>query len=330
MYYRSFNDLNDAVVGWLPRLPARLDLVVGIPRSGLLVANLIALYRGLPMTDVEGLIAGRLLTAPGEAPPDLFGDGRALDVLVVDDSVYSGKELTRTRARLRAAGLPHRLLFGAAYVRPARRGAVDSWAEVVPHPRAFEWNLMHHPYLELSCLEVDGVLCAPPPPGADPGDPAVLAGLSPLLRPTTKLGWLVTARPERLRRTTEAWLDRHGIAARGLCMAPEGEEPERTAARKAEAYRSSRAWLFLEDGAGMASAIASRTGRPVFCAADRTMVYPGGQARPSPRDRLESLAWSMRFGVERRLQRRAMPALGRPPGPLARRATAPLGAEARP
>jgi len=37
-----------------------IDLIVGIPRSGLLVANLMVLHRNLPMTDVIGLHDGRL------------------------------------------------------------------------------------------------------------------------------------------------------------------------------------------------------------------------------------------------------------------------------
>jgi hypothetical protein len=57
----------------LCRLPRNLEVIVGAPRSGMLVANLLALHLNLPMTDIEGLLGSRLITArhgqAGEIPP---------------------------------------------------------------------------------------------------------------------------------------------------------------------------------------------------------------------------------------------------------------------
>ncbi|RUU06821.1 phosphoribosyltransferase, partial [Mesorhizobium sp. M7A.T.Ca.TU.009.01.3.2] len=36
MHYRSISDMNDAIVRGLHRLPRDIDLVVGVPRSGVL------------------------------------------------------------------------------------------------------------------------------------------------------------------------------------------------------------------------------------------------------------------------------------------------------
>ncbi len=63
MNYRSVADLNLAIKRWMVKLPKDFDLIVGIPRSGLLVANLLALYLNKPLTDVEGLLEGRILSA---------------------------------------------------------------------------------------------------------------------------------------------------------------------------------------------------------------------------------------------------------------------------
>ena len=38
MHYRSISDMNDAIVRNLHRLPRDIDLVVGVPRSGILAA----------------------------------------------------------------------------------------------------------------------------------------------------------------------------------------------------------------------------------------------------------------------------------------------------
>jgi orotate phosphoribosyltransferase len=61
--YRTVAQLDDAVVSWLADLPRDIDIVAGVPRSGLLVANLLALHLNIPMTDVAGLVEGRVIQA---------------------------------------------------------------------------------------------------------------------------------------------------------------------------------------------------------------------------------------------------------------------------
>jgi hypothetical protein len=60
MNYRSFSDLQARVAEWAIALPDEVDLVVGVPRSGLLPATLLALHRHLPMADLDGFLAGRI------------------------------------------------------------------------------------------------------------------------------------------------------------------------------------------------------------------------------------------------------------------------------
>ena len=49
MNYRSVADLNDDVIAGLPLIPADVELVVGIPRSGLLAGTLVALALNVPL-----------------------------------------------------------------------------------------------------------------------------------------------------------------------------------------------------------------------------------------------------------------------------------------
>ena len=53
MQFKSVADLSDDIVRWLPRLPRDIDLVVGIPRSGMLPATLIALHMQKPLAAVK-------------------------------------------------------------------------------------------------------------------------------------------------------------------------------------------------------------------------------------------------------------------------------------
>jgi orotate phosphoribosyltransferase len=126
MRYRSVADLDDDVVEWLPRLPGDLEVIVGIPRSGLLAANLIALHLNLPVTDVEGLVEGRVLQ-PG--PRYAAGVTGLLDhpanVLVVDDSILFGRQLQAVKERIGAAALPHTVRYAVLYPAPGSERHVD-------------------------------------------------------------------------------------------------------------------------------------------------------------------------------------------------------------
>ena len=61
--YRSISDMNNIILRNLHIFPHDIDLVVGIPRSGMMPANLIALYLNKPYTDIDSFISGRILGA---------------------------------------------------------------------------------------------------------------------------------------------------------------------------------------------------------------------------------------------------------------------------
>lgn len=290
MNYRSIAELNDDVVAWSRRLPPDLDLVVGVPRSGLLVANLLALHLNMPMTDVDGLIAGRLIGAGRRldrvAAP---GGGRALRVLVVDDSLWSGRQMGKVRDRVAAAGLPHSVRYGAVYVIPRAVDLVDFHFRKLSLPRVFEWNVLHHPSLCESCMAADGVLW--------PAEEGQCATGRPLFAPTRIIGTLVAAQPETMRPRIEAWLACHGIGYRELVLVPPpeprfGRDRRAVILEKAALYRRRDAWLFVEASEEDAAGLAEAVGRPVYSAATRRMVYPGrpGEVRHTARVR-DRLVW---------------------------------------
>ena len=56
MNFRTINDSNNLISKNLDKIPKDIDLIVGVPRSGLFVANLIALYLNLPLTDFDSFL----------------------------------------------------------------------------------------------------------------------------------------------------------------------------------------------------------------------------------------------------------------------------------
>jgi orotate phosphoribosyltransferase len=245
MEYRSVTQLNERIVDWTTRLPRDLDLIVGVPRSGLLAANLLALHMNLPMTDVEGLIEGRLMRSGsrtnGSGTRDLHDRPRS--VLVVDDSICSGSAMRKVRQAISAASLPHRIRYAAVFIsrEAEEREDADLFAEIVPVPRVFEWNLFHTPLLQSMCVDIDGVLCHDPTDSEnDDGDRymAFLQNAPPLHLPTFEIGWLVTSRLEKYRSHTEAWLSRHGVRYRELIMMQYPDMASRRAARQYTAFKA--------------------------------------------------------------------------------------------
>src|ERR1035437_7459269 len=95
MNYRNISELNQIILKRLSILPRDFDLIVGIPRSGMLPANLLALYLSKPYTDIHSFVNGHIYKA-GER-------GQFIDVklfkkiLIVDDSIASGSAMQKSK-----------------------------------------------------------------------------------------------------------------------------------------------------------------------------------------------------------------------------------------
>jgi uncharacterized HAD superfamily protein len=312
--FRSIQDLNDAIVRGLPRIPRDVDLVVGIPRSGLLAAGILALHLNVPLTDLQGLLEGRTIRSGARScrRNTGVGKGRAKHALVIDDSVLGGSTMQAARKQVAEAGLVSRVTYAAVYVAPAARSDVDVFLEEIVGPRVFEWNLMHGGMIGQSCVDVDGVLCIDPTERQNDDGPryrAFVENAPPLLLPTVPVGWLVTCRLEKYRDLTEQWLARHDVRYGALHMMDYPTKEARLAAGnhaafKAEIYKQTGAALFVESSLRQAIGIASHCGRPVLCLETREMIYPSLAAQaPVLTRRAPSLARSWARRIKRGLKR---------------------------
>lgn len=284
MNYRSLADLNDSIVSNLHRLPRDIDLVVGIPRSGLLAANLVSLVANIPLTDLDSFLDGRLYTSGTTKHSARLerGLGDMRRILILDDSINSGEALVRARKRVEDAGVQGDFIFAAVYGCKSHHPEADFVFERVKHPRMFQWNFMHHGILERSCVDIDGVLCIDPTEQQnDDGDAyrRFLDEALPLHVTSRRVGWLVTSRLEKYRAQTEAWLKRQGIEYGELVMLDLPSKAERQRLNihgsfKGEFYRKSNAELFIESEEPQARNIARISGKPVLCVETHHVYMP--------------------------------------------------------
>ncbi len=312
--FRTISDLTSLVRDQAAHLPRDIDLVVGVPRSGLLAATMVALLRNLPLATPETLARGEFLG--GGQSRGMKGApaiDRVLRPLVVDDSVHTGSAMTAAKTAVeRQLGVVPKTM--AAYVAPEAMWAVDIALEACHMPRMFEWNWMHHADLSSCCVDIDGVLCKDPEPFQnDDGTEyrRFLLDAEPKFLPSRPVGWLVTSRLERYRADTEKWLKGNNVRYKGLQMSSHATMAERQQAgdhaiQKAHVYKGTPSKLFIESEQGQAEVIAQIAAKPVFCPTDGRVYEPYGAAalRQEMREsnhRFLKFMHRVRAGITRRL-----------------------------
>lgn len=270
--YRSLSDMNEAILRNLYKIPSDIDLVVGIPRSGMLPANLIALYLNKPYVDIDSYIEGRVYSSGDRGRKVPMGDFKK--VLIVDDSIQFGRAQEKAIQKLDAIKMRNRptYIYGVVYASSVGKEKVDFYCEEIEGIRAFQWNLFQHKaIIPHSCFDIDGVLC--PNPEIDDDGPLYTAYISsaPLLyKPSVEIDTIVTTRLEKYRDVTEKWLRSNDIRYKRLVMLDMPSKEERTrwgrhGFFKGEIYKDSDCWLFIESSRLQAEEIVRVSNKPVFC-----------------------------------------------------------------
>ncbi|WP_405325804.1 phosphoribosyltransferase [Fibrobacter sp.] len=279
--YRSVANLNDIILKNIDRIPHNIDLVVGIPRSGMLPANLIALYLNKPYTDIDSFIDGRIYGC-GYRGSYIQQHG-IKNVLIVDDSICSGNAMSKAKAKIQSSGAStqYNIRYGVVYARTDTSHNVDVWLECIDKTRVFEWNLFHHKHiLSRSCVDIDGVLCADPLPSQnDDGKNYIqfLKSATPKFIPTVPIKTLVSCRLEKYRTLTEEWLVKHNIQYDKLVLMNMPSAAARRAWGKYGEYKSIEYSnpdyiLFIESSLSEATRIKELTHKSVFCTETMRMI----------------------------------------------------------
>lgn len=265
MNYRSFADMNRAIVKNLHRFPHDMDLVVGVPRSGMMPANMLAVYMNKPFTSVEQL-AGGVIYANGSR---LIDRAEIKKILVVDDTVASGKEMNRCRELLSNVSVEK--VYAAVYVTKKTRSIVDVYCETVNPPRLFEWNVFNTARVQQAMFDLDGVLCNDPA-ADDDGELYLneITNAKPLYVPKYTIDTIVTCRLEKYRAVTERWLADNNVKYNRLVMLDLPSKKARLrwgkhGQWKGGIYAGSQDSLFYESSLSQAVAIRNESLKPVFC-----------------------------------------------------------------
>jgi len=279
---RSIGDMDRAIANNLWKLDrSAFDIVVGIPRSGMIAASIVATYLQMPLATLEGYLAGIIHGRSGKMVPT------STRVLLVDDTSNKGGAMARAVAMLngKAKAITRCAVFGPYQVAdPAK--IIDVVFEDQPGPRGFAWNIWKHARLQRWGFDLDGVLCRDPTKAENDDGPAYTGFCQkapPLFLPTRPIGHIVTSRLEKYRGDTEQWLARHGVEYLQLHMLDLPTKADRMAAMKSSGGRGGwKAGIAMEVGVELfvescpkQAAIISRIAQiPAWCTRTQSYVLP--------------------------------------------------------
>lgn len=267
----NYKQLADDTKDWCKYLPKDIMYVIGIPRSGMIVASIIAeqLNTKLGYFDKDKKKIVIMPSGITRKVKELEGK-----ILVVDDSINSGNSLSIVKDICK-----NNVLYGAVYYTKESESMINYKHKLIEHPRLFEWNLFHSGIISKSCVDIDGFLCDNPTELENDDSEnykSFILNAKCKIVPTYNIGCLVTCRLDKYRNETMKWLDRNNIKYNGLIMMQYKTKKERQmsgdyANYKAYIYNNSDAVLFIESSVNQAITIARLTNKPVLCTDNMTL-----------------------------------------------------------
>lgn len=269
MYWRytfvTFAEMVAWTNEWARSFPTSYDVIVGIPRSGSLVAHILALKLGKPVTTPELLHENRYwMTPQAERVPE------SKRILLVDDSISKGGKFQENLALVRSTHPEWDVTTGALIVTPEVKHLVDLYYMEIPQPRLFEWNMLHAKKGVLAS-DLDGVICENCPPGVDVDEVLYadwIRTAKPYLIPAFEIDVIVSSRLARYRKETEDWLMRHEVRYRELILWDIGSKQEASgkhAQHKIDTLFKIKPEMFWESNIFQAREIWRATRIPTLC-----------------------------------------------------------------
>ena len=259
-YADLYKDIND-FAGIIPKV----NMVIGVPRSGLMVASRLALLLQVPLAYFD-FNSKKVIDVGGGARHRNVAGGKPL---VIDDSIDTGASLNSVMEVLGANEIYYGAIYGSDR-KYTRFHAPILIGKHVPNPRLFEWNFLNTKTVETACVDIDGVLCKDPKKYDVDSLRSHYVLAEPLHRSAYEIDTILTSRPESARLTTQRWLGRNSIRYKNLIMRSNMDmEPE---VFKSLEYGKSPCTLFVESDDAIAKFVTKHTGKPVICT-DTMKIY---------------------------------------------------------
>lgn len=269
-YFLSNAELSLLTGEWAKDLAQEnFDLIIGIPRSGLLVASMISLKLGLPLSTPDEFLKGTIWLS------EQMETKKINKILLVDDTVCSGGAMKNEVKKLKN----YNIVRGALLATDKGKHEVDLYYKEMPGPIYGEWNLIHQK-IGLVGFDMDGVLCEECPVENDDDGEKYLEFLKTARRlyiPTYEIDVIITSRFEKYRKETEAWLEQNGVKYKKLVMwnieHKENRRQDTSAKYKAGEILKNDIDYYVESSDVEARYMWDRTLIPIICVESMKMYH---------------------------------------------------------
>jgi len=251
--------------------------IIGIARSGVFPASLIALFANSPLYSYEQNNGTINNLRGGGRTNIMFNEQEkrySKNIYIVDDSAYSGRSMRIAKSRIQRQFPDKNIISMVLYAgsNAYESGLID-YAARITDEHWFEWNMFSSPVSKGVCIDFDGILCRDFMPWEDDDGEVYLQTLKNMklgsIRPQNR--WtvdIVTARLDKWRKPTEEWLKKNNISYNNLFMGPWNNISERFNVNigkwKADIYKDLSKTLFVESDLTQALEIYKHTGKDVL------------------------------------------------------------------
>lgn len=288
MHYITLDNLNNTIRKNLYKVPHDIDFVIGVPRSGMLVATIISEFINVPLIDINSFVSGQ--KPSGGNRLTLINKESSNKVLVVDDTCYSGSSMKNAREKLK--DFDYNFIYCCAYLEGKGENEVDIYLDDVRKYTVgsqipivlYEWNLtQHYPFIMQRCLyDIDGVFCVDPCDERNTEEyEKYIENAIPFIIPKVPIGGIVTYRLNKYRDITNEWLNKQGIKYSNMYMFNANSWDERNNSGisseqfKALIYKSlPNMILFIESDDYQAQQIYKLSGKPCL-SIEKNYLYGG-------------------------------------------------------
>lgn len=295
MLFKSYSDLAACINTNLWKIPHDIDGVIGVARSGMIPAAMIAEALNVGLS--ERLFFYNTVTSDSNVVEAFNSHGwrplnRLVQIktkpkfLVVDDTSCNGRETHNTKKIFSSEKFDG--CFDFVYLVVYSDGPcgiatpdiiLEDISDWYTKPHIFEWHLMTHPaYVNDTIFDLDGVICVDPPDERNiEAYESYLDNPIPFHIPSTSQHiTIITYRMDKYRPQTERFLDSVGITNRDLVMYQAETYNQRALEPpwdyKARYYRANDKFkLFIESDELQATLIHKATGKPVYCVSTNRM-----------------------------------------------------------
>lgn len=257
---------------WIKTLPRKFDIVIGIPRKGMILAYIAGIELGIPVATID-----TFKNRSFQIPTKLKQKKQYQNILLIDDCVGVGVQMKKAKEELLKINPKLKISTAAPFVTSDQAKNITYYYTINKGGAlATELDLTRAPMTVTPlCVDLDGVLCEDSSRTEREEDKAQFwITAKPNKIPSYMIDAIVTGRPEKYRDLTERWLKRNRVKYKNLIMAQNGDDGIKT---KVRAIRKIKPGIFWESSPYQSRIIFLKTGCRVLCL-ENSYLYGGDQS----------------------------------------------------